>query len=176
MRMTEYLSKIAPNTTHKFLSEIMYKYGIGASEFESKTLYNRLIKVREYFGYSMTISDSLSEQDMKDEIIKLFTEYEELIIGYPDGVPDFMAKIKNMTNAERSEYIDKNYKRQVNISLSHSLIKFIGKRSSLRDAIIDRVLTQLEQMSREKALKEAEEEKFWNDIVKNFDKSLVPPF
>lgn len=176
MRMTEYLSKIAPNSTHRFLSEMMYRYGIGAAEFESKPLHNRLVKVREYFGYSMNVSESLSEKEMKDEITKIFTDYEDLIIRYPNGVPDMLAKIKNMSNAEKDAYVSKYYVRQVNISLSHSLVKFIGKRSSLRDCVIDRVLTQLEVMSREKALKEASDEKFWNDIIKNFDPALVPPF
>lgn len=174
--MLEYLNNIAPNTTQRFLSDIMYNYGIGAAEFEKKTIYNRLIEVRRYFGYSAVADLKMSEKQVKDEIIALFTDYEDLILRYPNGVPDPLKQMKEFTNQQKSDYIDKHYTRQINMCLHHAMVKYTGKRVSLKDALVDRVLTAVEVKARETVRKQQEDEKFWNDVIKNFDPNEIPPF
>jgi hypothetical protein len=177
MRMSEYLNQIAPNTAKKFFSDIMYNYGVGVKEFEEKSLLARLVEIRRFFGYSMTINPDVSEKDMQDDIKFMFEDFELINLKYPDGVPDVMKRLKEMPNKEKTEYIEKHYRRQINMSLCHALVKG-GKLKtiSLKDALIARVLSQIEQMSAVEAQKALAEEEFWNNIIKNFNPEEIPPF
>lgn len=177
MKMSEYLSSFAPNTTRKFFSEIMYNYGMGVDEFENKSLFNRLIEIHRYFGYSMTLDPNLSEKQMKDEITDIFREYESLMLRYPDGVPDLLGQLKAMSNVEKTAWLEKHYTRLINISLCNSLVKGGPlKTISLRDALVARVMSQIELARKYDQDRQEEEEKFWNDTIKNFNREEIIPF
>jgi hypothetical protein len=175
--MSDALLQIAPNSTKMFFSNLMLNYGIGIREFEASDFFVRYAQVRRYFGYSMNIDINQSVENIQAEIKKMFIEYEELIIKYPDGVPDPIKRLKEMSNAEKDAYIDESYKRSVNISLCHALVNNMRfKLLSLKDALKARVMTTIEQISNEKANSLIEEQKFWQDAMNSFNKDDVVPF
>jgi hypothetical protein len=178
MKMLEFLTSIAPNTINRFLSELMLNYGIGSREFESEDLLVRYVQIRRYFGYSMTIDRSLPEKEIQEEIKKIFSEYEEILIKYPDGVPDKLkAMNRNMSNKEKDVLLEKYWRRIINISLCYALVPNTHfNRPSLKDALIARVTTIIEQISAEKAKWLKIERHFWESIKKEFNSEEVTPF
>jgi hypothetical protein len=178
MKMIEFLTGLAPNTTRQFLGELMLNYGISAKEFEAEDLLVRYVQIRRYFGYSMTIDRSLPEKDIQEEIKKIFGEYEEILIKYPDGVPDKLkAMNRDMSNKEKDVLLEKYWRRIINISLCYALVPNTHfNRSSLKDALIARMTTIIEKISAEKARYVEIERNFWESIKKEFNSEEVTPF
>ena len=177
MRMIDYLDSIAPISTRLFTSNLLISYGIGTDEFEKSDLLVRYAQVRRFFGYSMTIDVEKPVQEIQEEIKSIFLEYEALKIKYPEGLPDPMKRFKDMSYAEISEYMEKNFIRIINISLSNAIVSISRfKRLSLKDALIARVLTTSEQIASERLKSELAEQKFWKGTIAGFSKDEVAPF
>lgn len=175
--MSEYLNSIAPNTSRNFFSDIMYNYGIGVKEFEEKTLLNRLIQIRRFFGYSMNVTSDMSQKEMQEEITAMFTDYELLMIKYPEGVPNKMKIITHSSNADKETLCSFESERQINISLCLALVKRTHIQTiSLKDALVARILSNIELISAENARKALADELFWENIKKEFSKDVIPPF
>jgi len=176
-RMMDVLSAIAPNTVKKFLSDIMYNYGIGVAEFEAKHLGDRYDEIKRYFGYQREHQDSMTVEEIQVDIKKMFSEFEEISIKYPFGVPDRLKEIKDMSNQQKSEYIEKFEKRTINICLHHSIIK--RKHSygpSLKDSLVARVMSKKEQIESETRKRIKSDEEFWAKAMKEFNKDEIAPF
>lgn len=177
MKMTDALMQIAPNTTKEFLSYLMYNFGMSANEFETKELPRRYLEIRRFFGYSKTIPDDMPGKEMQADIKHLFKDYEDIMAANPDGVPDRLKAIKNMTLDEKAVYIKEHWTSPINTSLCHSLIpRTVISLLSLKDALVARVLTQIEKITSERLRKEAEDVIFWNNTLKNFNKDEIVPF
>jgi hypothetical protein len=155
----------------------MLNYGIGSREFESKDLFFRYTQIRRYFGYSMNIDVSLPEVKIQEEIKRMFSEFEQLIVLYPDGVPNRLKEMNLLSNAEKDAILEKYWKRIINTSLCQALVPNTHfNRPSLKDALIARVLTIIEEISAEKARYAKIEANFWDSIKKEFSKEEIMPF
>jgi hypothetical protein len=177
MRMIDALLQVAPNVTKQFLDNLLFTYGVTPKDFETKDIIKRYIEVKRYFGYSMDLPTDKSIADIQKEIKFIFEGYELLMQKFPFGIPDPMKNLKEMSNIEKEKYFDEHYTILINISLCDALVRNnSSNRPSLKDALIARVLSRIEQISAEKARKDAEETKFWNETIKNFDKDEIPPF
>ena len=177
MTMTEALYEIAPNTTKMFASWLMEGYGLSLPEFEKATPKRKFYEVSRYFGYALDENTSRPVPEIIAFIKEKFADYESLMVKYPDGVPNPMHKLKEMSHADREIWISKNFIRVINISLQHALVKGNNLvRVSLRDSLITRQLNAIERAVKYDNERKAEEEKFWLDIIKNFDPQAVPPF
>lgn len=175
--MIEFLHKKAPNTTTRFLLDLSTTKGIGTKEFESKQMWERLSYIKGYLGYCKYVDKSLEQDIIKKDIITLFEEFESLIIKYPNGVPNFLKVLNEMSNSDKTEYFEKNYIRQINISLNHALVPNNRlNRPSLKDSLKSRVLSTIEQISLNKLESSRIEQEFWEMTIKEFKKELIPPF
>jgi len=177
MTMTEALYEIAPNTTRMFASWLMEGYGLSLPEFEKSTPKRKFYEVSRYFGYALEENTQLPVPEIIAFIKEKFADYESLMVKYPDGVPNPMHKLKEMSHSDREIWISKNFIRVINISLQHALVSGNNLvRVSLRDSLIAKQLNAIEQYTKQRLENEAKEEKFWSDVVKNFDPQAVAPF
>ena len=175
--MTESLSSIAPNTVRFFASWLMEGYGMSMKEFESAVPKRKFYEVSKFFGYPLIESTPLPVSEIIKFIKTRFEEYEQIIIRHPDGVPNPMTAIKEMNHADRELWIAKNFKSVINISLSHALVagnKIV--RISLADALKKRTYSTFEMELKAQHDKDAEDQLFWENIIKNFDKNEIVPF
>lgn len=175
--MTESLSKIAPNTVRFFASWLMEGYGMSLKEFENAIPKRKYYEVSKFFGYPLIENTTLSVSEIIQFIKTKFEEYEQIIIRYPDGVPNPLTAIKEMNHAEREIWIAKSFKRVINISLYHSLVagnKII--RVSIADALKKRSYSSFEMKLKVQHDKDTADQLFWENIIKNFDKNEIIPF
>jgi len=177
MTMSEALMDIAPNTTRKFSLWLMESYGMSIKEFENARSKRKYYEVSKFFGYPLDKDTFLSVDQIIAFIKDKFTSYEEILIKYPDGVPNFLKQLKDYSHEKKTKWLEENFTRAINISLCHALIK--GNRHiriSLKDALIERQLTVLERASKFELDKQVAEQQFWNDTIKNFIKDEIAPF
>jgi hypothetical protein len=177
MTMTQALYEIAPNTTKMFASWLMEGYGLSLPEFEKATPKRKFFEVSRYFGYPLEDNTQLPVSDIIVFIKEKFAEYEAIMIKYPDGVPNPLLAIKEMNHTDREVWLSKHFTRMINISLQHALVDGNNLiRISLKDSIKDRQLNAIERAAKFNKEHQIAEEKFWQDIIKNFDPQAVPPF
>lgn len=177
MTMTQALFEIAPNTTKLFASWLMENYGLKLSEFESYTPKRKFLEVSRYFGYPLDEDTKLPTEEIVSFIKKTFSDYEQIILKYPNGVPNLLNELKAMSNADHTLWLEKHFYRTINISFCHAVVsgnKII--RISLHDAIKDRQLNKLELAQRYDYDRQREEERFWEDTIKNFNENEIVPF
>lgn len=177
MTMTKALYEIAPNTTRMFASWLMEGYGLSLPEFEKSIPKRKFYEVSRYFGYPLEENTQLPVSEIIAFIKEKFADYEALMTKYPDGVPNPMNILKEMSHADREVWLAKYFTRMINISLHHALVNGNNLiRVSLRDSLIARQLNAIERSVKYDNDRKAEEEKFWVDIIKNFDPQAMAPF
>ena len=177
MTMIEFLIGFAPNTTKRFLSDLLLNYGVGVYELEGSSLPARYMQVKRFFGYSMNHDESLSEKQIQDDIKRMFREFEDLIIRYPEGVPNTLKMMNSMSNADKNRFFEEKYKSDIRISLCHAVMPFTHfNRPSLKDALTARVMSIIEVISSEKLERIKSEQEFWTNIKKEFNDEEQLPF
>ena len=175
-KMLEFLQKKYPNTVSRFISDVTFNKYIDLNEFEKMDFGSRYILVKGFFGYERRYNTDMSVADMQKHIVYLFEDFETLIQRYPQGVPNFLKILNNMSNADKTEYLEKNYKSSTVISLHHALCprKHFNE-PSLKDALIARVLPIIEQIALNRQDSERTEAEFWiNTIPQSKVKELIP--
>lgn len=177
-----YFSEIAkkcPVTVSRFSSDLMFRYGLTLPEFKDSGLYLQYRSVKRYFGYSLNVEINLSDDVVVNEIKAIFDEYENILLKYQPEftVPDPLKRIMNMSNAEKTAYIEENFKREVRVCLYHALGSISHfKRPSLSDALVTRSRTIIEAIAAERAESIKSEELFWEEARRTYDKNAVAPF
>lgn len=177
MTMTQALYEIAPNTTRMFASWLMEGYGLSLVEFDKATIKRKYYEVCKYFGYPLEENTSLPTDEIILFVKKTFADYENIMRKYPDGVPNPLHIIKEMSHEEKDKWLAKHFVRVINISLRHALIEGNGlKRVSLRDSLIERKLSIKEVAAKHIAENKAIVDRFWQDTIKNFNAQEIAPF
>ena len=175
--MIEFLIGVAPNTTKRFLSDLLLNYGIGVNELEESNLPTRYMQIKRFFGYSMNHDESLSEKQIQEDIKNMFREFEDLIIKYPDGVPNTLKMMNSMSNADKNKFFEERYKSDIRISLCHAIMPITHfNMPSLKDALVPRSLSIIEVISSEKLERMKSEQEFWTNIKKEFNDEEQLPF
>lgn len=178
-KMLEFLQKKYPNTTSRFIAHVVYGKYMDIHEFENSDFGTRYIMVREFFGYQRRYDIDMSVQDIQKHIITLFEDFETLGQRYPQGVPNFLKILNLMSNAEKTEYFEKNYQSSTVICLHHALCpRTHFNEPSLKDALKPRVRTVIEEIALNRLDVAHKEEEFWEAVKKEFKerKELVAPF
>ena len=92
-------------------------------------------------------------------------------------VPDPINIISNMSNQERTKYLEENYKYNVLISLHNALASISHfNRPSLSDCLIARVRTTVETITAESAARDETERLFWEQVKKDYAEGKTAPF
>jgi hypothetical protein len=175
-KMLEFLQQKYPNTVSKFISDVTFNKYINLNEFEEMDFGSRYLLVKSFFGYEKRYDTRMSVEDMQKHIIYLFEDFETLNLRYPQGVPNFLKILNHMSNADKTEYLDKNYKSSTVISLHHALCprKHFNE-PSLKDALVARVLPIIEEIALKRQDNERTEAEFWiNTIPQSKVKETIP--
>lgn len=145
--------------------------------FMKSGVFRQLSFVKKFFGYSSIVDISTAESFAIDEINRIFEGYENLLIRYPQGVPDKLKILQNMSNAERGSYFDDDVSGKVRISLCHAVCRISrGNRLSLKDSLSPRVVSTLEQIAANRLTWHKSEEEFWNLAIKQSKEKIEVPF
>ena len=175
--MLEFLQKKYPNTVSKFIADIIYNKFIDIHEFENMDFGSRYILVKQFFGYEKRYNPDMSVSDIQKHIISLFEDYETLDQRYPQGVPNFLKILGLMSNAEKTEYIDKNYKSSNVICLHHAICpRTHFNEPSLKDALRPRVRTMIEEIALNRQDVARIEAEFWINTIKQSKVVETIPF
>lgn len=178
-KMLEFLQKKYPNTVSKFVAYVIYEKYIDIHEFENMDFGSRYVIAKEFFGYQKRYDIDMTVEEIQKHIISLFEDYEMLGIKYPLGVPNFLKILNSMSNAEKTEYLEKNYKSTTVISLHHALCpRTHFNEPSLKDALMPRNIPMIEQIAQNRLDVAREEQEFWEAIKKEFKvrEKLAVPF
>lgn len=177
MKTMEFIADMYPQSFRMFDNSLYIEYGIDSKEFANTGIFRQLSFVKRFFGYSSIVDISVPESEAVKEIIHIFEDYESLMIRYPDGVPDKLRILNHMSNLERPDYFEKDTAGKVRISLCHALCRIShGNRLSLKDSLVPRVLSTLDQIVAEKLAWQKSEEEFWNLALKQSREKVEAPF
>jgi hypothetical protein len=180
--MTSYFSDIAarcPVTIGRFTSELFYGYGVSWEDLTTADAHTQYLSVLKYFGYSKKYNLSISKEDIIEKINDIFDDYETILMKYAPSyvVPDPIKIISNMSNQERTKYLEENYKYHVLISLHNALASISHfNRPSLSDCLIARVRTTVETITAESAARDETERLFWEQVKKDYAEGKTAPF
>lgn len=171
------LKKTCPKSYQMFVSWLIADNVIDFNVFMKSGMMRKYSFVRKYFGYSGVVDITMHEDIAKKEICHIFEDYESLIIRYPNGVPDKLKELNNMSNFEKDKYYQANRSSNINISLCHAICQNSQYcRPSLKDALKVRVITVLEEIVKNRRDVALKEDMFWENARKDFKKELVAPF
>jgi hypothetical protein len=176
-KMLEYLQNKYPNTVSQFISDVTFNKYINLNEFEEMDFGSRYILVKGFFGYERRYNTDMSVSEMQKHIISLFEDFETLKQRYPNGVPNFLKILNHMSNAEKTEFLEKHYKTSTVISLHHALCpRTHFNEPSLKDALRARNIPMIEQISLERQDSTRIEAEFWINAIKQSQIKETIPF
>ena len=146
--MNDVIDKYPIAKTH-FFSHMMNTYGVSETEnpcFYDAPEYEQHRAIARFFGYPIAHQEYAEHQRLMNETELYMREYNDVMVKYPDGVPDLLQQLKDMPNAEKAERYPEMFHKSPDImySLCHALVS-AGKDynikmpvlKSIKDSLVD---------------------------------------
>jgi len=144
--MNDVIDKYPVAKAH-FFSHMMNTYGVSESEspcFYDAPEYEQHRAIARFFGYPIAHQEFTQQERLLKETEAYMKAYNDVMVKYPDGVPDLLKEIKDMPNADKSERFPEIFKKSLDLmySLCHALVS-AGKDYSIKLPVLKSIKDSL---------------------------------